>query len=499
MKAFSPRQWLLFALAATLVFRVWLSAAAPVTADEAYFILWGRSPALGYYDHPPMVGWILAPLAAFSEAAWLMRLPAVLLPPLAALLVRAAMRGWFGRDEDTADLAALAVLLVPMNIWNVLITTDTPLVLFSVASMLVFARAADKDSNGWFFLAGVLLGLAFLSKYFAVLLGLAYLVWAIASRKPGAFLLVFLGGLPFGLLNLYWNLNACWCNVMFNAINRNEGEGSGWSAATPVLYAAALAYLAAPLLWFAWRGRARLREAWRRPGERALLLAWLVPLAVFAALSPVKRIGLHWLLSFVPALALSVALALERRPLLLSVRCFAALALLQAAPIAIVAALPLETWQASRFSQRLVFPGRIAELMGAVAPDLPGKVLAADSYASAALLGYHTRGTVPVFGTGTSHARQDDIDTDWRAYAGKDLLVLRREPPLPQDYQPYFRSIEIRKIPLGGGFYHAVLGRGFDYEAYRAGVLTDIRDRFYRIPARLPVERCYFFERYFPR
>jgi len=490
---------LLLALAATLLFRLWLSAAAPVTADEAYFILWGREPALGYYDHPPMVGWILAPLAALSEAAWLMRLPAVLVPPIAALLVRAALHRWFGRDRETADLAALAVLLVPMNIWNVLITTDTPLVLFSVASLLVFARAAEKDSKALFLLSGLLLGLAFLSKYFAVLLGLAYLVWAVSSRKPSAFFFVFLGGLPFGLLNLYWNLNACWCNVMFNAINRHEGDGSGWSMATPALYAASLAYLAAPLLWFAWRGRSRLREAWRRPGERALLLAWLVPFAVFSALSPVKRIGLHWLLSFVPALVLSVALALDRRQLALSVRFFAVLALLQAVPIAIVAAQPLETWQASRFYARLVFPGRIAELMAAVAPDLPGKVLATDSYASSALLGYHARRTVPVFGGGTSHARQDDIDTDWRAYAGQDLLVLRREPPLPQDYEPYFRTIEIRKIPLGGGTIHAILGRGFDYQAYRAGVLTDIRHRFYRIPAGLPVERCYFFERYFPQ
>jgi Dolichyl-phosphate-mannose-protein mannosyltransferase len=497
--ALNSRQWLLLALAATLVFRVWLSAVAPVTADEAYFILWGRSPALGYYDHPPMVGWMLAPLAAISDAPWLLRLPAVLVPPLVALGVLAALRGWFGRDGDTANLAALAVLLVPMNVWNVLVTTDTPLVLFSVVSLLVFARAAEKGSNGLFLVSGVLLGLAFLSKYFAVLLGLAYLVWAITSKNPKAFLLVFLGGLPFGLLNLYWNLNACWCNVMFNAINRHEGDGSGWSAATPALYAASLGYLAAPLLWFAWRGRARLREAWRRPGERALLLAWLVPFAVFAALSPVKRIGLHWLLSFVPALVLSAALALERRHLVLSVRFFAVLALLHAVPIAIVAALPLETWQSSRFYPRLVFPGRIAELITAVAPDLPGKVLAADSYASAALIAYHARRPVPVFGRGTSHARQDDIDTDWRAYAGKDLLVLRREPPLPQDYQPYFRTIEVRKIPLGGGTYHAILGRGFDYESYRSGVLTDIRDRFYRIPARLPVERCYFFERYFRR
>src|SRR5258706_6321934 len=502
----SSRQWLLLALAATLLFRFWLSAAAPVTADEAYFILWGRAPALGYYDHPPMVGWILAPPAALADASgvadasWILRMPAVLAPPFAALMVRGALIGWFGRDAETADLAALAVLLVPMNVWNVLITTDTPLLLFSAASILVFARAAEKDSAALYLFSGVLLGLAFLSKYFAVLLGLAFLVWAILSKKPKAFLLVFLGGLPFGLLNLYWNYENCWCNVMFNAINRHEDDGRGLSLATPALYAASLAYLAAPLLWFAWQGRAGLRAAWQRPAERALMLAWLVPLAVFAALSPVKRIGLHWLLSFVPALVLSLALALEPRQLAASVRVVALLAGLHLVAIAIVAALPLEAWRATRFHERLVFPGRSAELLGAVAPDMRGKVLAADSYASAALLAYRARQPfLPVFGRGTSHARQSDIDTDWRAYAGRDLLILRREPPLPQDYQPYFRRIEIRRIALGGGSYHAVLGSGFDYAAYRAGVLADIRERYYRIPARLPVGRCYFFDRYFPQ
>ncbi len=502
LRSLSHRQWLLFALAATLLFRFWFAAVAPVTADEAYFILWGRAPALGYYDHPPMVGWLLAPLVGLSESAWLLRLPAVLLPPLAALLVRAALRHWYAggrtREAGTADLAALAVLLVPMNVWNVLITTDTPLVLFSVAAALAFARAAERDSAKLFLLSGVLLGVAFLAKYFAVLLGLAFLAWSIVSRKPGAFLLVFLGGLPAGLLNLYWNYEACWCNVMFNAINRHEEGDSGWSLATPALYAASLAYLAAPLLWFAWRGRASLREAWRRPAERALLLAWLVPLLVFAALSPLKRIGLHWLLSFVPLIVVSAALALERRQMERVAALFAALALLHAIPIGVVAALPLDTWQSTRAYPRLVFPGRIGELLSAVAPDLPGRTLAADSYAAAALLEYHARRPVAVFGRGTSHARQDDIDTDWRALAGKDLLILRREAPQAHDYQPYFRSIEVKRIALGGGSYHAVLGSGFDYPAYRAGVLADVRERYYRIPSRLPVGHCYFFERYFP-
>lgn len=482
------------ALAALVAFRFWLSAAAPVTSDEAYFILWGRAPDLGFYDHPPMIGWLLAPLAAISESAWLLRLPAVLAPPLVALGVRAALRGWFARDDDTASLAGLAVLLVPMNLWNVLITTDTPLVLFSAAATLAFARGAQRESSGWFIAAGVMLGLAFLSKYFAVLLGIAFFVYCLTRKDLKPFFLVFLGALPFALVNLYWNYEACWCNVMFNAVNRHDE--AGLSLRTPLLYAASLAYLAAPLLWYAWRERRRL--GWDDPARRALMLAWLVPLAVFAALSPVRRIGLHWLLSFLPALVLSIALALERRRLALSVRLFAAFAALHVVAIAIAAALPLEAWQSSRLYARLVFPGRVAELMAAVGPELAGRTLAADSYASAALLAYHARRPVPVFGRGTSHARQDDIATDWRAYAGKDFVVLRREPPQPEDYRPYFRELEARRIPLGGGAYHAVLGRGFDYEAYRARALTEIRDRYYRIPRWLPAGRCYFFERYFP-
>ena len=147
MVSLTPRQWWWLALAATLAFRFWLGAALPITADEAYFTLWGRYPALGYYDHPPMVGWLLAPLVAVSQAEWVVRLPSILLPAALALLVRQALAAGFARDADTADLAALAVLLVPMNVWNVFITTDTPLAFFAVASLLAFARQRSSPST----------------------------------------------------------------------------------------------------------------------------------------------------------------------------------------------------------------------------------------------------------------------------------------------------------------------------------------------------------------
>ena len=479
MAPLTPRQWFALALAATLAFRFWLAAVLPVTGDEAYFILWGRHPDIGFYDHPPMVGWILAPLVRLSEAAWVLRLPVLLLPVLVALLVRHALVAWFERDVDTADLAAIAVLLVPLNVWNVFITTDTPLILFSVASMLAFARTR-------FLLAGVLLGLAFLSKYFAVLLGLAYLAWAVMARRPKAFLLVFAGALPFGLVNLYWNWQACWCNVMFNGINRHEGAGLSWT--TPALYAASLAYLAGPLLWFAWKGRARLRV----PAHGALLAAWLVPLLIFALLSPVRRIGLHWLLSFVPAIILTVALALERRALLITVRWFAGFAVLHVVVLVVLLALPLETWKGRRVYQNIVLLAHTEAVLQA----LPSGTPAYESYSMAAVLSFHAKRTVPVYGPGSSHARHDDILTDWRAYQGRDLAILRRDEPVLAQYRPYFREVEARRFEVRGAPFYAVLGRGFDYAAYREGVLKPVRERWYRIPPPLPVGRCYFFERY---
>jgi len=68
-----------------------------------------------------------------------------------------------GRNE--AALAALAFILLPANVWSVFITTDTPLIFFCFASAFAFWLGIVRRLAGWHALAGVFLGLAFLSKY----------------------------------------------------------------------------------------------------------------------------------------------------------------------------------------------------------------------------------------------------------------------------------------------------------------------------------------------
>ena len=134
----SAQRMLVIALAGGLLFRLWLSAVFPFTGDEAYFWIWGVKPDLGYYDHPPMVGWILALTHRLSSEVWVQRLPATLLPTVLALMLWTSLRRF---DQHKAALAASAFALVPIEFWNAFITTDMPLVLFSVAAALCFWRA----------------------------------------------------------------------------------------------------------------------------------------------------------------------------------------------------------------------------------------------------------------------------------------------------------------------------------------------------------------------
>jgi dolichyl-phosphate-mannose-protein mannosyltransferase len=444
-----------------------------------------------------MVGWLLYLMHRISGAPWLLRLPVTLLPFALAAGVYLVLRR---ADETRAALAALAFMLLPANVWGVLITTDTPLIFFSFASVLAFWRGLVGKEPAWQALAGVFLGLAFLSKYFAVLLGLGYVVYTVFSprgqRDWRALALVVLCSLPFAAVNLWWNYEHCWANLMFNAYNRHQA--AGWSWKTPFLYAVSVLYLLSPVaLWQLARDRGSVLAALGDPGTRFFAWMFAFPFGFFAALSLVKQIGLHWMLGFVPFFFVLAGWMLSREQLRRSVVYLGSFSALHVAAIAVVAALPLETWKNTRIYDGVVYHVRIADILRELKPYEGQFELAADGYSPAATASYYSGRYFFVFGQGSSYARHDDILTDFRPLDGKDILILRKDPPEDPDYRPYFRSVQYEEFTLSGATFHLVLGRGFDFAAYREGVLKPVRDRLYAIPGYLPQGHCYFCERYF--
>jgi 4-amino-4-deoxy-L-arabinose transferase-like glycosyltransferase len=499
-------RWLWSGLVVLLTFRLWFSAALPMTGDEGYFVLWGDHPAGGYYDHPPMVGWWLSGLLALSRAEWVLRLPAVLLP------LALAWGGWWlvrPYGVPRARMAALLVLLQPVNVWNVLITTDTPVVLFSTFSVMAYVAALrcvrSSRTLAWHMAAGALLGLAFLSKYFAALLGFAYLVHVVFvrrdARRRAGLLFLLAAALPAPIYNLWWNSGHCWANILFNFVNRNTDAGFSWSH--PLLYVVSVAYLATPWLLFElWRQRRTVGAVHRNAtaGVEAGAIFWLalVPLGVFALMSFWRLIGLHWLVSFIPLPAVLAAIVLPVERLDRILKWSALFAALHVLVFSVMVSLPLAAWEGTRVAEDLALREKVNDVLGRLAPFQDDHLLATESYSASAFMAYKSGRPVAVFGDGSPYARQDDFETDWRVQDGRRILILRTKPPAPDDYRPYFRHVEFYEFVVDGTRFHLVVGEGFDYAVYHAKVLIAIRDRYYRLPPWLPQRGCEFCERYFP-
>ena len=495
----SPGRLLLVVAGLTLVFRFWLAAVSPITGDEAYFIWWGKFPDWGFYDHPPMIGWWLAGLLSVSDAEWWLRLPQIIQPALLAIAVRWVWPRLWPDQSGYRDWVALLVLLAPVNVWNVFVTTDTALIYFAVLSGLAWLLASRNNDLRWYAVAGVFLAGAVLSKYFAALLGFAYLIDVLRRRSLPAFTglaIVYACTVPALLLMAWWNSEHCWTNYLFNFVNRHGRGNSGLNLATPLLYPAMLLYVLTPPVMLA-----LLR---RRPAiadfstDRSLLVLTAIPLLLFALLSLAKTIGLHWVLAFVPFALMLAARRLMPVSLQKLVLFFLGFAVLHIAAAFTISRLPLESWKSFGFYPGLVLT---VESKALVERAVPGdSLLVSDGYSNAVTLGYNLRRYVPVLGMASGHARHDDILTDWRAHDGRDITVLRKTAPDTGEqasYGRWFARVVTESFEHRGVRFWVVRAAGFDYAAYRDTVLAEVRRRYYALPPWLPQRGCYFCDRYF--
>ena len=51
-----------------------LGAGMGLSVDEAHYLLYALHPALSYFDHPPLVGWVQWPLVALDAPTAVLRL-----------------------------------------------------------------------------------------------------------------------------------------------------------------------------------------------------------------------------------------------------------------------------------------------------------------------------------------------------------------------------------------------------------------------------------------
>ncbi|MGU9980531.1 glycosyltransferase family 39 protein [Phreatobacter sp. HK31-P] len=160
--------------------RLWAAGSLGLAADEAYYWLWSKNLSFGYFDHPPMVAVLIrASTAVFGDTEFGIRWLSVLLGSAASLGVWGLV--WRLTDDRNAALvgAAMVQATLFLGAGAMLVTPDTPLVLFWTLALLALIEVWRTGRGEWWLAVGLSVGLAFVSKYTAVFLGLAILAWLI--------------------------------------------------------------------------------------------------------------------------------------------------------------------------------------------------------------------------------------------------------------------------------------------------------------------------------
>jgi hypothetical protein len=260
-------------LAVAVGARLVLAVGTDIYFDEAYYWQWSRHLDWGYYDHPPLVAWLMAVLGIR---------PTALLCGLGTVAaVWGLARDVYGSREAAWRAAALwsgVPVGVLAGVWA---TPDSPLLLCWVLALWALYR------ERWV-LAGLACGLALLSKYPGVLLAVAFVAAAVRARRlpAGAWLTALLGVLLF-LPVVLWNASHEWVGFSFQLKHGLGGEGGWRSFGEFLLGQLALGGLVLfPLT---------LVYAVRGPREQFLLrAAALVPLLLFGYAATGTRGEANW-------------------------------------------------------------------------------------------------------------------------------------------------------------------------------------------------------------
>jgi 4-amino-4-deoxy-L-arabinose transferase-like glycosyltransferase len=208
-------------IVALVVLRLVAAAFTPITFDEAYYWMWSKSLAGGYYDHPPMVAFVIRAgtmIAGDTELG--VRLVSILLAlPMSYAVYRSAAI-LFGGVRVAATSAILLNATLMAAVGTLIVTPDSPLLVASSFVLFFLAKVLETGRGAWWLAVGAAVGAALLSKYTALFFGGAILIWLAAVPKLRHWFISpwpYLGGIvAFAIFSpvVLWNADHQWVSFL---------------------------------------------------------------------------------------------------------------------------------------------------------------------------------------------------------------------------------------------------------------------------------------------
>jgi hypothetical protein len=183
----------------------------PLNNDEAYYWMYSKYLAWGFFDHPPMIALMIRAGYYFFHNELGVRLFIVLSQLAALLIIWSLTDTEHSRKEGSILLFIMLVAISPVfNIYGFIATPDAPLLLFAAVFLFAYKRILNEENwqNTFFF--GFSMAALMYSKYHGGLLIIMVILSNLKLLKSLKFYVASIMAVILFLPHLYWQYsNGC--------------------------------------------------------------------------------------------------------------------------------------------------------------------------------------------------------------------------------------------------------------------------------------------------
>ena len=444
---------------AFLLMRLWFQLNGGVLGDEAYYWMWGQHPGWSYFDHPPLHAWLLGAVSILGWSPFTLRL----LTWVSLAIVLAVLWAW-GKRLNPADpqlwfwRATAVYLSCPIFfVMTASAYNDHLLVALAFAAVHCFVVFIERQETNkgralpWLFAAAALLGLATLTKYNAVLVGLGFALTIIIRPRLRTLLLTPWPWLA-ALLAIAMQAPVLWWNLIEGGATLRYHLDERWAGASDGLHwANTLRFLALSLLFWSpflvWPLvkliRTPIVDSFGSPAKTVALAIFAASSAILLVTSVLLDAYFYWNIVALVAVTPLVAMLTNRWLRALHY----AYGLLWAVVVVIhFSVMPVTTLLGMKdYGVALNYNWEaVAERMTAQREAHPEALLAATRYSTTAQLGF-ALGTTDVVKLSPEHS-QWDYWQEGRDFTGTSALILADEPdgsPTIEFLRSHFETLEM--------------------------------------------------------
>lgn len=196
----------------------------PLHNDEAYYWMYSRYLAWGYYDHPPMIALIIKAGYSIIHNELGVRLFIVLSQVAALYILWELLDKERKQDQRNILMLILILSVLPvLNIYGFFAAPDSPLLLFTALFLFCYRRFLnDKSWLHTIALAVTMAGLMY-SKYHAALMLLLIILSNLRLLKSTKFYIASLIAAALFIPHLFWQVSNDFPSIRYHLAERATG------------------------------------------------------------------------------------------------------------------------------------------------------------------------------------------------------------------------------------------------------------------------------------